>query len=169
MPRSQSLHSRRPAGAAAPAHDTSCTHLLTPGVAACRPRALGKEGKPGRRAKALRPMYRGYVCFSPVALHRHWYKQHAFLRGPSPEVSRGLASRKSHLTQLATAPSPSMLTARVAALARSGRRRLQRTCHGFAACHTLPQGAPQELTCCFKETSNLFSACLRTPVRAWQA
>ena len=51
---------------------------------------MGKEGKPGRRAKALRPMYRGYVCFSPGALHRHWYKQHAFLRGPSPEVSLDL-------------------------------------------------------------------------------
>lgn len=39
-----------------------------------------------RRVKALRPMFRGYTCFSPAALHQHWYRQHPFLRAATPEV-----------------------------------------------------------------------------------
>ena len=97
---------------------------------------MGKEGKPGRRAKALRPMYRGYVCFSPRALHRHWYKQHPFLRGPTPEASRSSTSEPD-LIQLARAPSPYMLTNGVTALAEPGQRSLQCGCHGLVMSYLL--------------------------------
>ena len=50
------------------------------------PRTPNKKGKVVRRLKSARPMFRGYTCFSPAALHRHWYKDHPFLRGPTPEV-----------------------------------------------------------------------------------
>ncbi|CAL5224335.1 g7007 [Coccomyxa viridis] len=49
------------------------------------PRTPNKKGKVVRRLKSARPMFRGYTCFSPAALHRHWYKDHPFLRGPTPE------------------------------------------------------------------------------------
>lgn len=52
----------------------------------CRPPKAATKGKVTRRLKSARPMFRGHTCFSPAALHRHWYREHPFLRGPTPEV-----------------------------------------------------------------------------------
>ena len=61
---------------------------ITLHVHACaRPPRSPVKGKAVRLVRTNRPMFRGYTCFSPPALHQLWYRQHPFLRGSTPEVS----------------------------------------------------------------------------------